>query len=354
MKKKNLFLLLTLVVCLFASCQDDTLEIQGSDNADTEQNSTRSVFADAKGLANEAYAKQGPYAVSTNAVLGDCKTLFGIVPTILKHIGLLDSSLKCSDAFPYGFSNPFSLAVYYPSNVKELDKLPVMNFVGGIISNIGNYDELGKLWASYGYVVVISSDFINVTPTMHILGMLTVNQMNEDPYSPLYQKVDLSRMVIGGHSAGGGATLLTASIPQNAFGIINPEIRIIGALPVEPGPQALGFTVKCPTFILTGGADLIVPAWAWPKLTQSNLIKDVPAWTATAITATHYSPALKLKSNEFAGISVAWLKYLGYNDKTAKSFFVGKNYLLAKDKQFYQSILNPLRVKRNSMAENLK
>lgn len=355
MKKIHLLILLFSTVIIFSSCQDDMLDAQTLEEiAPTDNNEPKSVWFDAKGLANQLYAKPGPYAVNTNAVLGDCKTLFGIVPTILQHIGLLDSSLKCSDAFPYGFSNPFSLSVYYPSNIKELDKLPVINFVGGIISNIGNYDEMAKLWASHGFVAIISSNFINATPEMHILGMLTLDQMNEDPNSPLFQKVDLSKMVIGGHSAGGGATLLTASIPQKAFGIINPNIKIIGALPLEPGPQALGFTVKCPTFIVTGGADLIVPAWAWPKLTQSNLINNVPAWSATAITASHYSPALKIESNEFAGISVAWLKYLGQNDIDAKSFFVGENYLLTKDKQFFQSRLNPLRVQRNSKAAQLK
>nr|WP_025127418.1 alpha/beta hydrolase [Pseudomonas sp. PH1b]BFD42165.1 alpha/beta hydrolase [Pseudomonas sp. FFPRI_1] len=310
-----------------------------------------SQLVPALGLANDQYAKApGPYKVSTNAVLSDCRGLLGVLARIM----LLDNSLQCNQSFPYGFSNPISTSVYYPANIKELDKLPVVNFVGGILSNQGQYTDLLRLWASYGFVVIISSDFINTAPTMHVLGALELSTLNQDPTSPLFGKVDLSRTIVAGHSAGGGASILSSSLPPETLKAIDPQLNYIGSLPIEPGPIGLGSTVRTPTLVLTGAADVVVPAWAWPRLWQGGLIRTVPGWSATAHNATHFSPVRSVRENEFAGITTAWILYLGKHDPAAKEYFVGKDYKLAKDPQFIRLLLNPLRVQRNEVADDLQ
>ncbi|PZP10494.1 MAG: adenylate cyclase [Pseudomonas protegens] len=310
-----------------------------------------SQLVPAFGLANDQYAKSpGAYAVSTNAVLSDCRGLLGVLARIM----LLDNSLQCNQSFPYGFSNPISTSVYYPSNIKQLDKLPVVNFVGGILSNQGQYTDLLRLWASYGFIVIISSDFINTAPTMHVLGALELSKLNQDPTSPLFGKVDLSRTIVAGHSAGGGASILSASLLPETLKGIDPQLRYIGSLPIEPGPIGLGSTVKTPTLVLTGAADVVVPAWAWPRLWQGGLIKAVPGWSATAHNATHFSPVRSVREDEFAGITTAWILYIGKNDPAAKEYFVGEDYKLARDPQFIRLLFNPLRVQRNEVADSLQ
>ncbi|MBP5125876.1 adenylate cyclase [Pseudomonas protegens] len=310
-----------------------------------------SQLVPAFGLANDQYAKSpGPYAVSTNAVLSDCRGLLGVLARIM----LLDNSLQCNQSFPYGFSNPISTSVYYPSNIKQLDKLPVVNFVGGILSNQGQYTDLLRLWASYGFIVIISSDFINTAPTMHVLGALELSKLNQDPTSPLFGKVDLSRTIVAGHSAGGGASILSASLLPETLKGIDSQLRYIGSLPIEPGPIGLGSTVKTPTLVLTGAADVVVPAWAWPRLWQGGLIKAVPGWSATAHNATHFSPVRSVREDEFAGITTAWILYIGKNDPAAKEYFVGEDYKLARDPQFIRLLFNPLRVQRNEVADSLQ
>ena len=259
-----------------------------------------------------------------------------------------------NQSFPYGFSNPISTSVYYPSNIKQLDKLPVVNFVGGILSNQGQYTDLLRLWASYGFIVIISSDFINTAPTMHVLGALELSKLNQDPTSPLFGKVDLSRTIVAGHSAGGGASILSASLLPETLKGIDPQLRYIGSLPIEPGPIGLGSTVKTPTLVLTGAADVVVPAWAWPRLWQGGLIKAVPGWSATAHNATHFSPVRSVREDEFAGITTAWILYIGKNDPAAKEYFVGEDYKLARDPQFIRLLFNPLRVQRNEVADSLQ
>ncbi len=174
-------------------------------------------------------------------MLADCR---GFVGTIARIV-LLDGSIRCNEAFPYGFASPISTSVYYPADIAASDaKLPVITFVGGILSNAGNYHELMKLWASHGFIVVISSDFINSFPLMHALGILEVAKLDRDPGSALHDRADFSRTLVAGHSAGGQATLQSASLSAQALQLIEPRLKLVGALPIEPGPLAIGSTVK--------------------------------------------------------------------------------------------------------------
>ncbi len=367
----NLTVLSIFVTALSSCSNDDTIvesEVSFTDNETPDYvkklltydsvdiyGDTKSTLFSATGLANKEFAsKMGPYQVSTNAVLDDCNKLVGVAIPILQSIGLLDNTIRCNSSFPYGFSSPVSTSVYYPTNIRNMDKLPVVSFVGGILSNQGNYHEMMKLWASNGFVVVISSNFINSFPTMHILGTSYLSDLNRDSNSPLYGKLDLSRTILTGHSAGGASTLQTASISASTMKLIDPELKVIGNMPIEPGPIGLGSTLKSPSLVLSGSLDIICPAWAWPNLWQGNLINDVPGWSATATTATHFSPVLATSRNEFSGITVAFLKYLAYNDSAAKAYFVGSKYKLKSDTQFVQSIFSITRVDRNSKADALK
>lgn len=338
------------------SCQDDEI-VNKESNVQTDGLAGKSTIFPSTGTANAQYGQLGPYSVSTTSVIGDCKGLAGIIIPILQGIKVLDHTVKCSENFPYGFETPISTAVYYPTHIRNINgKLPVVNFVGGILSSTANYYKMAELWASHGFIVTVSGDFINSFPEMHVLGAMEASKLNKDSQSPLYGKVDMSKMIIAGHSAGGGATILTASIPENLLNTIDSDLKIVGALPIEPGPVGVGFTVRVPTLGLTGALDYVVPAIAWPNIWQNNVIKNVPAWSATANTATHFSPTMEISHNEFAGITVAWLKYIGYHDADAKTYFVGSNYKLKNDPQFKSNLpLNLIypNVKRNTKADNL-
>lgn len=355
MKKNVLAMLFASFIVL--SCQDDEIIKNESAMQQTDALAGKSTIFPASGTANEEYGKAGPYEVSTTAVVGDCKQLAGIFVPILQGLKIMDHSVKCTKNFPYGFETPIATSVYYPTNIEDISgKLPVVNFVGGILSNNGNYDKMARLWASYGFVVTVSGDFFNSFPEMHVLGAMEASKLNKDTQSPLYDKVNMSKMILAGHSAGGGATILTASISESLLQTIDSDLKIVGALPIEPGPIAVDCTVRVPTLGLTGALDTVVPAITWPNIWQNNLINDVPAWSATANTATHMSPTMKVSHNEFAGITVAWIKYIGYDDADAKSYFVGSNYKLKNDPQFKSNIpfnlLYP-KVKRNSKADAL-
>jgi dienelactone hydrolase len=291
------------------------------------------AVASERGDATSVYADgPGPYEVASTAALGDCR----LVQRWILQLAIGDADPRCSDAFPYGFDQPISSVVYYPQGVPGDGRLPVVDFVGGIFSDVGNYDTLARHWASHGFVVTVSSDFVNSGPEMHLLGLATARRLDADPTSPLHDRVDLGRVVLAGHSAGGAAALQAASVPADLL---------------TRGPGALGSTVRTPVLVLAGARDTTVPAGSWPLLTQSGLVRSVPGWFATARTADHFSPVrTNLADDEFAGITTAYLLYRGTGDAEASTFFEGPDYRLARDTTFITHPLNPLRVRRNAAA----
>lgn len=72
--------------------------------------------------------------------------------------------------------------------------------------------------------------------------------------------MDLSRTIIGGHSAGGQAALQAASLVPGMAAMIDPTFVLRGVVATEPGPLALGGPISVPTIVLTGSADFVVPA----------------------------------------------------------------------------------------------
>lgn len=82
---------------------------------------------------------------------------------------------------------------------------------------------------------------------MHLVGFGELSRMNKDQNSPLYNKVDLSRTIVTGHSAGGGASLLTGSISNETLKKIDSNINVLGVMSIEGSPIAIGNTVKYPT-----------------------------------------------------------------------------------------------------------
>lgn len=311
----------------------------------------RSLLFPAFGKANAQFAAApGPYGVATDAVVGDCRGLVGLIAKLV----LLDAHVQCDAAFPYGFQDPISTSVYYPRNIGQLGKLPVVVFAGGILSNPGQYAAMVQHWASQGVIVMNVGDFINSTPVMPLLGLNELIRMDRDPQSPLFGKVDLARTLIAGHSAGGQAAIQTGSFPPQLQAAIDPRLRIVGVLPIEPGPLGLSATLQAPALILTGAADTVVPAIAWPNLWQDPQWQRLPAWGATARFATHFSPVRELKYNEFGGITTAFVRYVLQDDAAAKAYFVGANYKLSLDEQFVPSAWPVVGVDRNRAAAELK
>ncbi|WP_156472429.1 poly(ethylene terephthalate) hydrolase family protein [Sphingobacterium populi] len=251
--------------------------------------------------------------------------------------------------------------IFYPSDIQSLENVPVISFVGGLLSNAANYDALINLWTSYGFIVVNSNNFINFSPTLHFTGIQQLVAENNDPSSPLYNKADLSKILVSGHSAGGGgALLISSSLVRPFLRAVDPNINIAGSFPMQASFNATGLTVDAPTLILTGQNDLTVIPYLQGLLTQYNLISRSPAWYICTRNSTHLTPTVELARNDYAGITVAFIRFLGQNNRDAARYFVGTPYRATQDPAFIQastSIIptptHPIRVQRNNPANLL-
>ncbi|WHU49134.1 hypothetical protein QNM97_09245 [Gordonia sp. L191] len=274
----------------------------------------------------------GPYTVAKTIDVHACTSLYGMVANGLMH-GLQNSysDLRCSTAFPNGLDNPAGVALYYPKGSPPRgEKFPVLLWTGGILSDPGMYDSFAERVASKGYVVAISYDYVNSFGWLPLLAASTVARADHDRHSALRGRVDLSRVVVGGHSAGGAATQQAVSLPSSVWRGIDPAIRIRGAVPVEPGPVALGSLLRVPTLYLSGYNDIIVPHYLWVMWTQYSTAAQVPAYLACFEGTNHLTPVDDPDHNYLLRPVMAWLDYTLKHDARAAQLFTGQSWQLPR------------------------
>ncbi|MFE9576755.1 alpha/beta hydrolase [Nocardia sp. NPDC006044] len=294
--------------------------------------------------AQSVFNKPGPHPVATPVRTNPCQeSIWGMAEHIVVHLFGNRDDMTCTQAFPNGLESPIGVNTYYPADLAELPAAPLVVFTGGIIANPGMYDALARQWASNGFVVVIPFDFFNSLAYVPAIGVAAAVIANRDPKSPLYNKIDLSRTIFGGHSGGGQASLQAGTLFPGVAAAIDPAMRVRGVLAIEPGPLAVGALVSVPTLFLTGYNDWVVPDFAWVRWWQYNLTFQAPAWIANARGVSHFSPVDGLDNYLSAGTALAWLRYQAFGDDVAKDYFVGPNWRLPADKTYFS-------VERNALA----
>lgn len=292
--------------------------------------------------AQSVFDQPGPHPVATPTVTNPCQeSVAGMIAHLTVHLFGNRDDARCTQAFPYGLQSPVGVNTYYPADIGDLDKAPLILFEGGILSNPGMYDALARQWAGHGFVVVITYDFVNSLAYLPAVGLAAAITQHRDPGSPLFGRIDLGRTVLGGHSAGGGASLQAAAIFPPIAAAIDPDFAVIGVLAIEPGPVGIGALIGVPTLFLTGYNDFVVPDFAWVRWWQYNLTFHAPAWIANARGVSHFSPVDGPGAYLSSGTAVAWLKYLAFGDESARRFFVGPDWLLKSDKTYYSVERNP-------------
>ncbi|OGQ16772.1 MAG: hypothetical protein A2138_25150 [Deltaproteobacteria bacterium RBG_16_71_12] len=111
-----------------------------------------------------------------------------------------------------GFS-PVELDVYLPSTPGPR---PVVNLSPGLLQPRAAYRRYGERLASHGVIVVVRDDPGMLTDTQTVaddivtIGTSWLAAENVDVASPLFGRVDVSRLGLAGHSRGGKASLIAA------------------------------------------------------------------------------------------------------------------------------------------------
>ena len=284
--------------------------------------------------ARGLFTTPGPYQVSSTTQVAPCEWPLGQNPADYADLVGTVIDAQCSGAFPYGPDSPIGVNLYYPENAARGQQFPALVWSPGTITDPGMYDAAARLWASHGIVVAVPHDFINSQPDVPLLGVAALAHANRDPVGPLHGRVDLGRTALGGHSAGGAASQRAQPILAQFGHLIDPVLRIISLLAVEPAPGATGSAVTVPALVLTGEDDAVIPPRGYPKTEQYDEMHSAPAFFAIARGATHVTPIAPVADNSFSGATTAWLLYTLQDDATAARFFVGEHWLLASDPDF--------------------
>ena len=116
-------------------------------------------------------------------------------------------------------SAEFSYIVVYPENFNARMKLPVVVWSNGTYVPPKSYEDLFSLLAQEGFIVVASTDSLLYDGSVVSGAIDFIIEQNDNPDSPLYRRVDTSRIGAAGHSLGGRSSI-NAAVKDERIGVV--------------------------------------------------------------------------------------------------------------------------------------
>ena len=175
------------------------------------------------------------------------------------------------------------------------------------------------LWAEYlakrGIVsMTIGTNSLNDLPAVRadalIDAMETIRQENERVSSPLYHKIDINNIAVGGWSMGGGGAQLAAKL--------NPNIKAVLSITPWLWPNTLSesdLNHNSPLLIISGEVDIIAPNNQHSNVHYNYTPNSTPKLLFEVSDADHNIPLDPSTGNEDLGnIVYAWLQLFLHGD----------------------------------------
>lgn len=241
------------------------------------------------------------------------------------------------------FSSLEKFEVYYPKNIDEMGKVPVVIFLNGTGTPATKYPALQKHLASWGFITIAneeSNSFYGegVELSIRYLQLIDVYESNDDE-SPLKGHIDFDNIGVTGHSQGG--------------------IGVINGITIHPHSDMIKAAV-----LLSSTETDMAKAFLWDS--DSSLIKaNVLMISSTGATDSNISPLDSMKktydniSNDVTkvlarrndcdhgemlyyadGYVTAWFMWQLQNDGEASKAFIGENPELLNNKLYQDQIIN--------------
>lgn len=237
---------------------------------------------------------------------------------------------SCFDVAPTGGRSPVGVEYYYPAGIADgtLESAPLIVMSPGIITNPGMLDRQARLYASHGYVVSLGYSFLNWFGYQVELAAKGAVDQSLDQSSPLYGKIDFSRTMLVGHSAGGGSVARMGALLDGAInGYRDVGFRTAGLVDVMGGPADGGVASPAPAvpgLFMVAEHETLVP---WPMTRLAYDRHTGPAWWTVVKGTTHGSILDDPKYNAIGAM------VLTFADDSAKAagVYAGENYRLASD-----------------------
>jgi pimeloyl-ACP methyl ester carboxylesterase len=208
--------------------------------------------------------------------------------------------------------------LYYPTPLGAGDlRHPIITWGNGTYALPSTYWGLLQHLASWGFVVVASTDMTTGTGTDILAAANYMVQQDSDPGSIFYQKLDTARVGAIGHSQGAGGVV---NATTQSSGLIKTTVPI--ALPnqiwVSPGDAFDVQRLTAPVLFLGGEHDF----FASPA-TLTDYYHQVPGAAAVAVLKGAGHNTIQQTGGGFLGYINAWMMYVLRHDNTARGAFVG-------------------------------
>jgi predicted dienelactone hydrolase len=165
-------------------------------------------------------------------------------------------------------NSTFTARLYYPAAANGQNAAyngsgapyPAITFGHGFLQAVSTYQSTLNHLATHGYFVIASDSESGLFPSHQnfandlrfSLDYLT--QQNGDQTSFLFNQVATMRYGAGGHSMGGGASLLATAADARIKAVAN-----LAAAETNPSAVSAMANVNAPASLISGSADTIVP-----------------------------------------------------------------------------------------------
>lgn len=205
--------------------------------------------------------------------------------------------------------------VYYPSDKTEL--FGAIAISPGFTETQAPMSWWGPRLASHGFAVLTFNtnaprDYPNIRADALMAAVGMVRGENTRTDSPLFGKLDVNKMIVMGHSMGGGGTLIAADAHGD---------ELVAAIPFTPWQPDTQFThITIPTLVIAGESDSIAPVanHAWPH--YQSIPDSTPKAFLEFKNGNHFignSSRSNLDAHDVMGrYVIAWLKF--YVDKDSR------------------------------------
>jgi hypothetical protein len=223
---------------------------------------------------------------------------------------------------------PSGYVLFYPKELgKDGVKHPIVSWGPGAVENAGIFSTLLNHLASHGFAVIS----FDATPqgkelTTAIDWMVAENAKSGGMF---YQKLDITKITAGGHSAGSLATFVVGADP-----------RLVTTMHISGGtfdPHTDIKNLHAPALFICGepgGDGLIFGDVASPNCQIDYDNAAVPVFYGVTKGAAHMTPTdigdAAIRTHQL-GAMVGWLRWQLAGDQNAKKMFVGSACSLCGD-----------------------
>ncbi|MFC3902589.1 Chlorophyllase enzyme [Acinetobacter marinus] len=224
--------------------------------------------------------------------------------------------------YPVNDNELKEFTVYYPQNAPSGEKFPLVVMVNGSGTPSSKYLPVFKHLASWGFIVIGSEELSSWSGKGASTSLDFALKLNQDKKSPIFQKININKIGVAGHSQGGAGAINLATNQPNSNRV--RSLYTASSTRREGEANLFEFSpwkVRQPYFAVTGdGAfDQKIAPIASMIENQAKTSKSTLSVVAQRKGQDH--GAMLYISN---GYMTAWFLYTLNGDNQAKQVFAGR------------------------------